>query len=96
MSASLEDIARIRDATDLAALVGESTPLTRRGRRFVGACRLCSSVVADALNVNPDSGVWHCFACKKAGDCYTWLQKTQSISFHKAVRLLAIRAGVPT
>jgi DNA primase len=33
-----EDVARVRDATDLVALAGEHLALKRVGRRFVGLC----------------------------------------------------------
>ena len=33
-----DDVARVRDATDLVALAGEHLALKRSGRRFVGLC----------------------------------------------------------
>jgi DNA primase len=47
-----------------------------------------------SFNVNPDSGVYHCFGCKESGDALTFLQKVDGYTFHEAVRALAERAGI--
>ena len=44
--------------------------------------------------VNDDKGFYHCFASQEHGDIFTWLQKTQGLSFMEAVEALAQEAGL--
>jgi len=92
---SKDTIALIRDRTDVVAVISESVPsLRKRGRRFLGLCPFHKEKTP-SFNVNPDSGVYHCFGCKESGDVFTFLQRMDGHSFHEAVRTLAERAGIP-
>src|SRR5579859_1754253 len=92
---SKDTIALVRDRTDLVAVVSESVPsLKRRGRRFLGLCPFHKEKTP-SFNVNPDSGLYHCFGCKESGDVFTFLQRVDGYTFHEAVRALAERAGIP-
>lgn len=44
--------------------------------------------------VNVEGQFFHCFGCKAAGDIFTFLQKTESVTFPEALEMLAQRAGV--
>ena len=91
---SKDTIALVRDRTDLVAVVSESVPsLKKRGRRFLGLCPFHKEKTP-SFNVNPDTGVYHCFGCKESGDVFTFLQKADGYTFHEAVRALAERAGI--
>ena len=65
-----EDVARVREATDLVALVGEHLALKRVGRRYVGLCPFHQEKTP-SFYVNPEIGVYHCFGCQASGDAIT-------------------------
>jgi DNA primase len=88
-----EDVARVRAATDLAALVGEHVGLRRVGSRLVGLCPFHAEKTG-SFYVNPAEGFYHCFGCQASGDAITFVRETQHLDFVGAVELLAGRAGI--
>ncbi len=88
-----EDIARVRDQTDLVALVSEKVALKRVGQRFVGLCPFHQEKTP-SFSVNSELHLYHCFGCSKSGDAITWMRETEGLDFVDAVEELAKRAGV--
>ncbi len=89
-----DTISLVRDRTDIVAVVSESVPsLKRRGRRFLGLCPFHKEKTP-SFNVNPDSGMYHCFGCKESGDVYRFLERVEGYTFVEALRALAERAGI--
>ncbi len=88
-----EDVARVRDATDLVALISETTPLEQKGRLFWGLCPFHGEKTA-SFKVDPATQLWHCFGCALGGDAFGFVMRTQSVEFPDAVRLLAERARI--
>src|SRR6185312_2095003 len=92
---SKETISLVRDRTDIVAVVSESVPsLKKRGRRFLGLCPFHKEKTP-SFNVNPDSGLYHCFGCKESGDAIRFLERVEGYAFIEAVKALAERAGIP-
>ncbi|MCL2818494.1 MAG: DNA primase [Actinomycetia bacterium] len=90
---SEEDIARIRDATDLVGLISERTPLKRKGRLYWACCPLHQEKTP-SFKVDPATGLWHCFGCGAGGDAFGYLMQTDNLTFLEAVTLLADRAHI--
>ena len=88
-----EDVARVRDATDLVALAGEHLALKRVGKRFVGAVPVPRREDAVVL-VNPEIGRYYCFGCQASGDAITFVREVEHLDFVDAVERLAARAGI--
>src|SRR5437762_5758243 len=88
-----EDVARVRDATDLVALVSEHVGLKRVGRRFQGLCPFHTEKSA-SFSVNPEMGVFFCFGCHKSGDAITFVREVEHLDFVGAVERLAGRANI--
>jgi DNA primase len=88
-----EDVARVRDQTDLAALVGEYTAVKRVGRRFMALCPFHQEKTP-SFSINPELGLWKCFGCDKGGDPITFLREIEHIDFVDAVERLAQRANI--
>jgi DNA primase len=88
-----DDVARVREATDLVALAGEHIALKRVGRRFMGLCPFHTEKTP-SFSVNPELGVYHCFGCQKSGDAITFIRETEHLDFVEAVERLAARAGI--
>ncbi len=88
-----EDVARVRAATDIVALVGEHAALKRQGQRFVGLCPFHSEKTP-SFSVNAEAGLYHCFGCGASGDAISFVRATEHLDFVEAVRRLADRAGL--
>jgi DNA primase len=88
-----EDVARVRAATDIVALIGEHTALKRVGRRFQGLCPFHSERTA-SFSVNGEEGLYYCFGCQAHGDAITFVRETEGLDFADAVERLAARAGI--
>jgi DNA primase len=88
-----EDVARVREVTDLVALASEHIGLKRVGRRFMGLCPFHSEK-SPSFSINPELGVFHCFGCSKSGDAITFIREVEHLDFPEAVERLAARAGI--
>ena len=88
-----DDVAKVRDATDIVALVSEHVALKRVGRRFQGLCPFHQEKTP-SFSVSPERGVWHCFGCQKSGDAITFVREVEHLDFVGAVERLAARADI--
>src|SRR6266700_3074704 len=88
-----DDVARVREATDLVALAGEHIALKRVGRRFMGLCPFHTEKTP-SFSVNPELSVYFCFGCQKSGDSITFIREIEHLDFVEAVERLAARAGI--
>ncbi len=88
-----DDVAQVRTATDLVALIGERAALKRQGQRWVGLCPFHAEKTP-SFSVNAELGFYYCFGCGASGDAITFVRETEHLDFVEAVRNLADRAGV--
>lgn len=88
-----EDVARVREATDIVALIGETVALKRAGSRFTGLCPFHGEKTP-SFSVNPQMGLYYCFGCQESGDAITFVRKVDGLDFAEAVERLAARAGI--
>lgn len=93
MAIADEDVARVRAATDLVALVAEHTALKRVGRRFSGLCPFHAER-SPSFSVNAEEGLYYCFGCQASGDAITFVRAVDGCEFVEAVERLAARAGI--
>jgi DNA primase len=88
-----EDVARVRAATDIIALIGEHAALKRQGRRWVGLCPFHQEK-SPSFSVNAEEGLYYCFGCQRSGDAISFLRDVEHLDFVEAVRQLADRSGI--
>ncbi len=88
-----EDKERVRQATDVLALVGETVELRQRGNSFWGCCPFHQEK-SPSFHVDPQTGLWKCFGCGESGDIFAYVMKRESLEFPDAIRYLADRAGI--
>lgn len=88
-----EFLDEIRARLSVSQVVGRSVSLQRRGREFVGLSPF-NKERTPSFTVNDEKGFYHCFSSQEHGDIFTFLMKTQGISFAEAVERLAGEAGL--
>jgi DNA primase len=93
MAISDSEIAQVRAATDIVALISEQVALKKSGRRWSGLCPFHAEKTP-SFSVNAEEGRYYCFGCRVSGDQITFVREMQHLDFVDAVRLLADRAGI--
>ena len=93
MSIRDSDVQRVREATDLVALIGRRVSLKRVGARHVGLCPFHTEKTP-SFSVNGAEGFYHCFGCKASGDAITFVRETEHLEFADAVEQLAAAANI--
>ncbi|MDZ4166793.1 MAG: DNA primase [Coriobacteriia bacterium] len=88
-----EDVARVRDATDLVSLVSETVVLKQKGRLFWGNCPFHGEKTP-SFKIDPTTQLWHCFGCSRGGDSFGFIMEAEHLEFPDAVRRLAERARI--
>jgi DNA primase len=88
-----EDVARVREATNMVAVVSEHLALKRVGRRYQGLCPFHSEK-SPSFSVNPELGLYHCFGCGAGGDAIRFVREIEHLDFATAVERLAAKAGI--
>lgn len=83
----------IRARTDIVALVQRRVPLKRAGKTWKGLCPFHDDK-NPSMQVSPEMGWFHCFACGAKGDVFDWVMRTEHVEFPEALRILAAEAGV--
>lgn len=88
-----EEIQKVREASDIVALMGERSPMRQRGRDFWCCCPVHNEKTP-SCKVDPSTQLWHCFGCGEGGDIYHYLMKVDGMSFPEAVQYLADKAHI--
>ena len=88
-----EDIQKVRDASDVVTVIGERVPVKQRGRDFWCCCPLHQEKTP-SFKIDPSTQLWHCFGCGEGGDVFSFIMKTEDMTFPEAVRRLAERAHI--
>jgi DNA primase len=83
----------VRNAIDIAQVIGERVPLRRAGRTWKGLCPFHAEKTP-SFTVNPERQIWHCFGCNKGGDVFAFLMEIDKSTFPEALQVLAERAGI--
>lgn len=88
-----QDVARVRDATDLVSLVSETVVLKKKGRLFWGNCPFHGEKTP-SFKIDPATQLWHCFGCNRGGDAFGFVMQAENLDFPDAIRRLAERARI--
>jgi len=92
--ASDDWIERVRAASDIVEVIGQTVALKRTGRNLVGLCPFHQEKTG-SFSVNPERQFYHCFGCRAGGDVFRFVQETEKVGFLEAVEILSRRAGIP-
>ncbi len=85
---------RVRDAVDMADLVGTRVDLRRAGaNRLEGLCPFHDERTP-SFGINPAEKLFYCFGCGTGGDAFRFVELTEGVDFKGALEQLADRYGV--
>ncbi len=88
-----ETIEQIRQATDIALIIGEYVRLKKRGKTWEACCPFHTEKTP-SFKVNTEKQIYHCFGCGKGGNVFTFLIEHDKMSFIEAVKHLARKANI--
>lgn len=89
----MDQVAQVRERTDIVDLLSEFITLKKAGRNFKALCPFHSEK-SPSFVISPERQIWHCFGCSRGGDAFTFLMDYEHLEFPEALRLLAKRAGI--
>ena len=93
MSIRDSDVQRVREATDLVALIGRRVSLKRVGSNHMGLCPFHTEKTP-SFSVDAAKRFYYCFGCSASGDAITFLRETEHLDFTDAVEQLAAAANI--
>jgi DNA primase len=93
MRYSPELLDEIRARLPVSRIVERRVKLKRAGREYQGLSPF-KTERTPSFTVNDQKGFYHCFASGEHGDIFTFLMKTEGLTFPEAVERLAAEAGV--
>ncbi len=88
-----ETLELIRSRLDIVELVGECVQLSRAGRNMKGRCPFHQERTPSFI-VSPERQTFHCFGCGEGGDAFSFVMKTENLTFVESAEKLAERVGV--
>lgn len=84
---------RIRSSLSIEDVIGRSVSLRPTHRGYSGLCPFHSEKTP-SFHVYTDTQSYYCFGCHESGDIFTFIMKTQNLSYPEAISLLAQEAGI--
>lgn len=88
-----DDVQRVRDASDIVAVVGEHLTLKPKGREYVCLCPFHDDS-NPSMCVVPAKQIYHCFVCGSGGDVFRFVMNYHTMDFREALEHLAQRANI--
>lgn len=86
-------IDELTQRADIAEVVGDYVPLTRKGANLWGLCPFHSEKTA-SFSVSTDKQIYHCFGCGKGGGVLSFLMEIENLTYPEAIRRLADKMGM--
>lgn len=88
-----QDIQDLINQCDIVSEISEHVKLTKKGKYFWGRCPFHEEKTP-SFKVDQEAQLYYCFGCHEGGNLFTFLSKTQNMTFIEAVEYLAGKHGV--
>lgn len=86
-------VEQIVRSADMVRIVGRYCDLKQRSGRFWACCPFHEEKTP-SFSLDAENGLYYCFGCKEGGNVFSFLEKTEGLSFYEALERLATDAGV--
>ena len=83
----------VKEAADIAQVIGEVVELKRTGNRLTGLCPFHNEKTP-SFTVHPQGQFFHCFGCGEHGDVFAFVMKYHRMDFPEALKTLAQKYGI--
>jgi DNA primase len=90
---SEDKISEIKNTVDIVDIISNVVTLKKAGKNYIGLCPFHSEKTP-SFTVSPDKKIFHCFGCQTGGNVFTFVMKSEGISFPEAVRMIAAKCGI--
>ncbi|MCL2101392.1 MAG: DNA primase [Fibromonadales bacterium] len=88
-----EVIRRLKEEADISLVIEQFIPLKRTGGgKYLGLCPFHNDS-NPSMNVNPNMGIYKCFACGAGGDVFKFVIEHEKLDFRSAVEFVANTVG---
>ena len=87
-----EWINNLKRNVNIVDVVRHYINLKRKGQSYVGLCPFHDDKTP-SLYVNPQKGIFKCFACNTFGDMFAFVMKKEKVGFMEAVNIVAKISG---
>lgn len=88
----ITNIEQIKDAAQIADIIGDFVTLKQKGSNLTACCPFHSERTP-SFAVNPARGIFKCFGCGKGGDAITFLREN-GMEYPDAIRHIAKKYGI--
>ena len=86
---------KIKSAANVVDVVGDFIQLRKRGVEYQGLCPFHDDKTLGNFSVNPNKGLYKCFACGAGGDAIEFLMKHERLTYGDALHYLAHKYSIP-
>ena len=90
---SVEQKRAVKDANDIADVVGQYIPVHPAGKIFKALCPFHNDT-KPSLQIDRQFQNYRCWACDAKGDVFDFVMKFEKVEFPEALQILATRAGI--
>src|SRR5690554_3186786 len=88
-------IQQLKAHTDISVIVERFVPLKKSGpSRYIGKCPFHDDR-SPSMSVNPQMGIYKCFACGAGGDVLKFIMEHEKMDFKAAVEWVASETNFP-
>lgn len=88
-----ETVERIRQAADIADVIGDYVSLKKKGANLWACCPFHGEKTP-SFSISPAKGIYKCFGCGKAGDSIRFIMDIEGLGYGEALRHLAKKYGI--
>ena len=86
---------KIKSAANVVDVIGDFIQLRKRGVEYQGLCPFHDDKTLGNFSVNPNKGLYKCFACGAGGDAIEFLMKHERLTYGDALHYLAHKYSIP-
>lgn len=83
-----EVLDRLRNAVDIADVIGQDVQLKKQGKNLMGHCPFHQDDTP-SFSVNQEKQFFYCFSCHRSGNVFSFLMQLHDMSFPQAVEAVA-------